>query len=283
MADYNQEEFINIDKDWKYEPTWGDAWRAIKGTAIDVGRDYRNLGIETLAPFVEFAPGVSRTPLSNYLYGLKYKDPEGDVRWDIEEDGSWNWLKAMGNQFFPPSSINPGNPYANAANEFRNALDTVPGIIALMATKGKSVIPGLVNRAPNVIKKGIGQLFPWTSGRGTFWPKKKLGELVDGPWGNTRSKTSWFNRNWNPLTTDPSTYRNLALSTMIDPMVWKKAAMRGQHEDTGLQAAEIIGNSDYDPVFGDRDPVIFDDYVSERIREPQDEQRGPGPWNEFEG
>jgi len=33
----------------------------------------------------------------------------------------------------------------------------------------------------------------------------------------------------------------------------------------------------------DRDPVIFDDYVSERLREPRDERRGPGPWNEFRG
>jgi len=36
----------------------------------------------------------------------------------------------------------------------------------------------------------------------------------------------------------------------------------------------------------DSDPVVFDDYVSERmqnIREPRDEQRGPGPWNEFRG
>jgi len=33
----------------------------------------------------------------------------------------------------------------------------------------------------------------------------------------------------------------------------------------------------------DSDPVVFDDYVSERLREPRDERRGPGPWNEFEG
>jgi hypothetical protein len=33
----------------------------------------------------------------------------------------------------------------------------------------------------------------------------------------------------------------------------------------------------------DSDPVVFDDYVSERIRKPRAERRGPGPWNEFEG
>jgi len=274
MADYTVLENVK-----EREPTWSDVWKAVKGTAVDVGRDYRNLGIETLAPFVEFAPGVSRTPLANYLYGLKYKDPEGDVRWDLEEDGSWNWLKAMGNEFFPPSEVNRYNPYANIANEARNVIDTVPGIIALMATKGRGVIPGLVNRAPNVVKKGIGQLFPFMSGRGTFWPKKNLGKLVEGPWGDTRSKTSWFNRNWNPLTTDPSTYRNVALSTIIDPMVWKKTAMRGEHEDKGLQAAEI-------PDSWDRDPVTFDPYIQERMNRmeaPRDERRGPGPWNEFRG
>ena len=36
----------------------------------------------------------------------------------------------------------------------------------------------------------------------------------------------------------------------------------------------------------DSDPVTFDPYIQERmqnIREPRDERRGPGPWNEFKG
>ena len=54
--------------------------------------------------------------------------------------------------------------------------------------------------------------------------------------------------------------------------------MFGNQGSTGIDvmASEI-------PDSWDSDPVIFDEYVSERIREPRDERRGPGPWNEFEG
>ena len=41
--------------------------------------------------------------------------------------------------------------------------------------------------------------------------------------------------------------------------------------------------AEYDPVFGDRDPVIYDDYMSEKIQNFKPTPRGPGPWNEFEG
>jgi len=55
----------------------------------------------------------------------------------------------------------------------------------------------------------------------------------------------------------------------------------------GSYADQIRDNIDFPApspsLIQDSDPVIFDDYVSERLREPRDEQRGPGPWNEFEG
>jgi len=51
--------------------------------------------------------------------------------------------------------------------------------------------------------------------------------------------------------------------------------------------AEPLGTEDLIRSWrADSDPAVFDEYVSERIqdiREPRDEQRGPGPWNEFEG
>jgi hypothetical protein len=55
----------------------------------------------------------------------------------------------------------------------------------------------------------------------------------------------------------------------------------------GSYADQIRDNIDFPApspsLIQDSDPVIFDDYVSERLREPRDERRGPGPWNEFEG
>jgi hypothetical protein len=79
--------------------------------------------------------------------------------------------------------------------------------------------------------------------------------------------------------------RNITLPQIYHGFTGDKDDGRSSGSGIDAMAAE------YDPVFGDRDPVIFDDYVSERIqdiREPrvirsQDKQRGPGPWNEFEG
>jgi len=55
----------------------------------------------------------------------------------------------------------------------------------------------------------------------------------------------------------------------------------------GSYADQIRDNIDFPApspsLIQDSDPVIFDDYVSERLREPRDERRGPGPWNEFRG
>jgi len=55
----------------------------------------------------------------------------------------------------------------------------------------------------------------------------------------------------------------------------------------GSYADRIRDNIDFSApspsLIQDSDPVIFDEYVSERIREPRDERRVPGPWNEFRG
>ena len=79
--------------------------------------------------------------------------------------------------------------------------------------------------------------------------------------------------------------RNITLPQIYHGFTGDKDDGRSSGSGIDAMAAE------YDPVFGDRDPVIFDDYVSERMerrREPRvirsrDEQRGPGPWNEFRG
>ena len=197
------------------------------------------------------------------------------------------------NEMFTPSNVASDNPYKDLANKIRiggniapfvaspitSGVRTVGSKIAPAVTKaitnsrfGKilsksnpfGIFPSLVNKLPKPMQETVKQLLPFTSGKGTFLPKRGVKPITWNPatWG--RKVT---NRNW----TDANTLRNLGIAGTMQGGKY----LFGDNEVKAATISDDWGR--------DSDPVVFDDYVSERIREPRDEQRGPGPWNEFRG
>ena len=117
--------------------------------------------------------------------------------------------------------------------------------------------------------------FPWSM-QVANKAKKSLSKAIE-PWGAAptgkwqKIKNLWKSANMPSKETSKQWAINAGLPLIAHQMF-------GNQGSTGIDvmASEI-------PDSWDSDPVIFDEYVSERIREPRDERRGPGPWNEFEG
>ena len=226
-----------------------------------------------------------------------------DLPWYDPGNVDWTTMgKTAINEMFTPSNVAADNPYKDLANKIRvggniapyvvspitSGVRTVGSKVAPAVTKaitnsrfGKTlsnlkpfgIFPSLVNKLPKSMQETVRQLLPVTSGKGTFLPTRGTGPKIGPP--NIKPTT------WNPLTWGrPVTNRDwLGANTLRN---WGIAGtMQGGKYllgDNEVQAAIIS-----DDWGRDSDPVIFDDYVSERIREPRDERRGPGPWNEFEG
>ena len=272
------------------EKSWETGIEAIKGTAKDIGSDMSNL-VNRLTEYMGYGVPIANLKADKNLWPLiegpsTYETGAGGYRYNepsISGDiFGTNWMN-LGSQFddgfsfVGKSNVPPNNPFKAWADRGRLLADVVIPPAALLATKGKGIAP-LVSKLPNRIKSTIGQVLPWLSGQGTFFPKYmgKPSRFRDDILGHLG------NRKWNPLTTQPSTYRNFILAA---PTVGMAGA-------TNKAYAEPLGTADIASSWSaDSDPVVFDDYVSERMerrREPrvirsQDEQRGPGPWNEFEG
>ena len=110
--------------------------------------------------------------------------------------------------------------------------------------------------------------FPWSM-QVANKAKKSLSKAIE-PWGAAptgkwqKIKNLWKGMNMPSKETSKQWAINAGLPLIAHQMF-------GNQGSTGIDvmASEI-------PDSWDRDPVVFDDYVSERIREP-------GPWNEFEG
>ena len=224
------------------------------------------------------------------------------------KEGNWyepDWPalgKETANYWMTPSNVASDNPYKDVANKIRiggniapfvvspitSGVRTVGSKVAPIATKAitnsrfgsllknlkpSGIFPSLVNRLPKSMQETVRQLLPVTSGKGTFLPTRGTGPKIGPP--NIKPTT------WHPLTWGrPVTNRDwLGANTLRN---WGIAGtMQGGKYllgDNEVKAATIS-----DDWGRDSDPVIFDDYVSERIREPREERRGPGPWNEFEG
>ena len=226
-----------------------------------------------------------------------------DLPWYDPGNVDWTTMgKTAINEMFTPSNVAADNPYKDLANKIRvggniapyvvspitSGVRTVGSKVAPAVTKaitnsrfGKTlsnlkpfgIFPSLVNKLPKSMQETVRQLLPVTSGKGTFLPTRGTGPKIGPP--NIKPTT------WNPLTWGrPVTNRDwLGANTLRN---WGIAGtMQGGKYllgDNEVQAATIS-----DDWGRDSDPVIFDDYVSERIREPRDERRGPGPWNEFRG
>ena len=209
----------------------------------------------------------------NIMWGPDWMHPS---RW------GQTWRKTANELGFTPSNVAVNNPYKDQSEWLRGAGNIIPWLAAAGSKKAaatgtgkalttlghkfgdaaKTGITRLMDKLPTPVRKTVGQVFPTLSGQGTVFPAKT------GP--------HFWNRPWTPFKKDfykPTTYRNAALSGIM--LAGKKNLYNP------AEAATIS-----DDWGRDSDPVTFDPYIQERmdrIREPRDEQRGPGPWNEFRG
>jgi hypothetical protein len=120
--------------------------------------------------------------------------------------------------------------------------------------------------------------FPWSM-QVANKAKKSLSKAIE-PWGAAptgkwqKIKNLWKSANMPSKETSKQWAINAGLPLIAHQMF-------GNQGSTGIDvmASEI-------PDSWDRDPVTFDPYIQERMNRmeaPQDERRGPGPWNEFKG
>ena len=143
----------------------------------------------------------------------------------------------------------------------------------------------LYNKAPKAAQSFASKWMPWVHGVSTQAASKPGAGLM---------KNLVRNMVWSPGT-GWSLAKGLPLgaatagltSLLYSPPLGAKENYEGVYAQTPNYADQIRDNIDFPApspsLIQDSDPVIFDDYVSERLREPRDEQRGPGPWNEFRG
>ena len=206
------------------------------------------------------------------------------------------------NEMFTPSNVAADNPYKDVAKKIRiggniapfvvspitSGVRTVGSKVAPAITKaiansrfGKTlsnlrpagIFPSLVNKLPKTMQETVKQLLPATSGKGTFFPTRAGGtSFKPTTWNPLTWGRKVTNRNW----MDANTLRNFGIAGTMQGGKY----LLGDNE---ARAADILTNPQYDPVFGDRDPVIFDDVMQEKIQNFKPTPRGPGPWNEFRG
>jgi hypothetical protein len=186
------------------------------------------------------------------ILGMKtmaFKDAPLGAKFGIGlKDIAPQFIKAIGNEMFQPSLVNDLNPYAKGFGKARMWANIFPQAANIYATRGTGApIAGmttLMSKLTPKMRSRIQQTLPVTTGAPNMWSK-------------------WA--------------RNMALQTPTNPMFPFSMKIGGNE----AQAATIS-----DDWGRDSDPVTFDPYIQERMNrmeEPQDERRGPGPWNEFKG
>ena len=117
--------------------------------------------------------------------------------------------------------------------------------------------------------------FPWSM-QVANKAKKSLSKAIE-PWGAAptgkwqKIKNLWKSANMPSKETSKQWAINAGLPLIAHQMF-------GNQGSTGIDvmASEI-------PDSWDSDPVIYDDYMQEKIQNFKPTPRGPGPWNEFEG
>ena len=209
------------------------------------------------------------------------------------------------NEILTPSNVASDNPYKDLANKIRiggniapfvaspitSGVRTVGSKVAPAVTKaitnsrfGKiisksnplGIFPSLVNKLPKPMQETVRQLLPFTSGKGTFLPTRGTVPKIGPPhikpttwnpltWGRPVTNRDWMGAN---------TFRNLGIAGTMQGGKY----LLGDNEVKAATISDDWGR--------DSDPVTFDPYIQERMNrmeEPQDERRGPGPWNEFRG
>ena len=252
----------------------------------------KNLGIEDISIINEGKASINEFLEMDDNDAVKFfreLDDKPGIDW-LQGGETEGAFKDFLNTWITPSNVSADNRYKDVGNALRTTANLAPLLplswvaapnvmskIPVLKHTAKLGIPNMVNKLPKGMQDVITQFIPSLSGKGTVWPKRSFHSRP-----STGNPLTWgrpLQRDWTKLS-QPSTFRNALIAGITNPTVLEQVKNRAPGLISTGHTAE------YDPVFGDRDPVIFDDYVSERmqnIREPRDEQRGPGPWNEFEG
>jgi hypothetical protein len=246
----------------KEDPSWSNLGEALVGTGKDVGSDLYNLtrhlssyplyGIPGINADVKgfldkYMPWIEGPEKSRYIgSGFRYNEPS------VDED-SWlpNFLNQEGGGFLGKSSVPEVNPWKGFANRFRGAGDALALGTMLYLTRGKGIAP-LVNKLPNAMKSKIGQVLPFLSGQGSFWPK--YGGPATKFAGNKLKYIGQHlkNRKWNPFTTQRSTWRN---ATFGLPTLGAATAAR-----------DVMGQDVSIADTFDRDVGLFDNYMTNKLQ-----------------
>jgi len=253
----------------------------------------KNLGIEDISIINEGKASINEFLEMDDNDAVKFfreLDNKPGIDW-LQGGETEGAVKDFLNTWITPSNVSADNRYKDIGNALRTTasiapLSTVAGWglapnvmskIPVLKHTSKLGLPNIVNKLPKGMQDVITQFLPAMSGKGTVWPKRSFHSRP-----STGNPLTWgrpLQRDWTKFS-QPSTFRNALIAGITNPAVLEQVKNRAPGLMSNAKA------SDFDPVFGDRDPVTFDPYIQERmerIREPQDEQRGPGPWNEFRG
>jgi len=211
-------------------------------------------------------------------------------------DIDWSKLgKETANYWMTPSNVASDNPYKDLTNKIRIGGNIAPFVVSPITSGARTVgskvapavtkaitnsrfgktlsnlnpsgiFPSLVNRLPKSMQEAVGQILPKFSGQGTFFPTRAGG-------------TSFKPTTWNPLTWG----RGITNRNWMDKNSLRNFGIAG----TMVGAEQLFGDNDVQAATisdsWDRDPVVFDDVMTEKIQNFKPTPRGPGPWNDFKG
>ena len=191
----------------------------------------------------------------------------------VSHIGKWGLEKAAG-----PSNL---SDYTNIPGNWAAQCFGGRGLTSL-ALAGGSELKWLASKA-----------YPLTMQRGLEKLEKirKAASKEIGPWGEAAADKAGFFKNIYNKWVKPG-MPNKETAKQLGWNVGLPLGYRGIYGDADISDVFDVEAATISDDWGrDSDPAVFDDYVSERMerrREPrvirsQDEQRGPGPWNEFEG
>tara|TARA_R110002020_G_scaffold1540_1_gene6933 strand:- start:293 stop:1213 length:921 start_codon:yes stop_codon:yes gene_type:complete len=305
VTEYNANEFEGVDQEIKdrtglnmlMDPLF---YKGLGQFLPTVGKDYWNTAMSSAAGVSDFIPGLNLLNPGEFFMNRMFRDEEAmesDPTFDIvsdreikkikndpyygplledmmaegvtedeavfmfkaapfmDPDATWtDWLKAapgagghmlkqIGNEIFQPSLVDDFNPYAEGFGKARMWANIAPQVANLYLTRGTG--------APIA---GVSTLMNKLSPKLRVAVQQGLPVTTGAP-----NKWSKFGR-------------NMVLQTPTNPLnPWGM--------NFSAEAAEPSNISDS----WDRDPVVFDDVMTEKIQNFKPTPRGPGPWNEFKG
>ena len=202
---------------------------------------------------------------NSWFSWLNQSEPEYDIVTGERIDDGMGWIRS--------SSIPDTNPWKKLMDKrVRAAGNIIPTGAAMALTRGKGIIP-LVNKLPNAMRKTISQILPFTSGQGTMWPKYTGANKFTGVknWADHVLKRDWYKSLRHPFKSPPTTFRNVTYSLPT------------------FGAADLMANTpnNFEPMSisdsWDRDPVVFDSYMQDKLANFEPRPKDPGPRNNYQG